>query len=76
MVERSLSMREVPGSIPGFSKHKFFSLTNYHVFIFNSVCFYFYLLCKAFFYNCITYYIIFLFQLTGGEVVWLLLELL
>ena len=26
MVERSLSMREVPGSIPGFSKHYFFCL--------------------------------------------------
>ena len=25
MVERSLSMREVPGSIPGFSRHSFFS---------------------------------------------------
>ena len=25
MVERPLSMREVPGSIPGFSNHTFFS---------------------------------------------------
>ena len=26
MVERSLSMREVPGSIPGFSRQSFFLL--------------------------------------------------
>ena len=40
MVERSLSMREVPGSIPGFSRLLFF--LNYHIFIFtmtNDKCF-------------------------------------
>ena len=31
MVERSLSMREVPGSIPGFSTQDFFSLFFIHI---------------------------------------------
>ena len=29
MVERSLSMREVPGSIPGFSRYNFFSINSF-----------------------------------------------
>ncbi len=32
MVERSLSMREVPGSMPGFSKENFlFLYSEYHI---------------------------------------------
>ena len=34
MVERSLSMREVPGSIPGFSNATFFTFVSFFLFFF------------------------------------------